>query len=229
MSSAPSIRTHGVALPWARRAPATWLRAIYARGLLPLLRLVFAPATVEHAASRSVAHDAPGPFVIVANHTSHVDTMLLMTTVPERIRRRVIVAAAADYFFTNRFTSLFSTVCIGAIPVDRSKVNRTTLDLCHQMLAEGHSLIIYPEGGRSSDPQVIQPFKPGAAWIARRAGVPVVPAHIEGASAVLPKGSSIPRRHEVRVRFGEPLVCGADEDARAFNDRVEAAVRSLAG
>ncbi len=234
MSQTPTpltMRTHGVALPWARRAPATWARALYARGALRVLRALFAPTTVE---GRSVLDDLAGvadehPVVFVANHTSHSDTMVLMTTLPERLRRRLVVAAAADYFFTNRFTALFSTACIGAIPVDRSKVNRTTLELCHELLGDGHSLLIYPEGGRSAHPEEMATFKPGAAWIARRATVDVVPVHLSGTADVLPKGRVLPRRHPVRVRFGTPLRCGEDEDARAFNRRIEAAVRALGG
>lgn len=230
MSSTPTIHTHGAALGWARRPPATWVRALYARGVLRLLRAAFAPTTVEGTAAlaaAAAATDAGDPVVIVANHASHSDTMILVTTLPAALRRRLIVAAAADYFFTNVLTSLFSTVCIGAIPVERSKVNRTTLELCHQLLADGHPLLIYPEGGRSSDSSVMQPFKPGAAWIARRAGVAVLPAHLTGTAEVLAKGSVVPRRHRVRVRFGDVLRCGPDEDARDFSQRIEAAVRSL--
>jgi len=229
MSSPNSIRTHGVALGWARRAPATWARAFYYLGVLRLLRLLFAPTSVEWPqGAMRLPVDPDRPLVIVANHASHVDTMVLGTTLPRAIRKRLVVAAAADYFFTNSLSSLISTVCIGAIPVDRTKVNRTTLELCQHLLGEGHVLLLYPEGGRSPDPAVIQPFKPGAAWIARRAGVAVLPVHLHGTGDVLAKGSSLPHRHRVRVRFGEPMQCEADEDARDFSARIEAAVRKLA-
>lgn len=194
-----------------------------------MLRALFAPTTVEWPQDASLLSvDPDQPLVIVANHTSHVDTMVLGTTLPRAIRKRLVVAAAADYFFTNPLSSLVSTVCIGAIPVERTKVNRTTLELCQHLLGEGHVLLLYPEGGRSPDPTVIQPFKPGAAWIARRGGVAVLPVHLHGTGDVLAKGSSIPHRHRVRVRFGEPLRCDADEDAREFSARIEAAVRQLA-
>jgi len=226
MSASPTVTTHGIGNAWARRAPATWARATYYGGALRLLRAGFAPTTVE--GLERIAAVGERPVIIVANHASHADTMILATALPTALRRRLVVAAAKDYFFTNRFTSTFSTVCIGAIPVDRTKASRLTLDLCHELLGAGHSLLIYPEGGRSDDPTTINPFKPGAAWIARRAGVGVLPVHLRGTADVLPKGASLPRRHPVRVRFGDLLELADGEDARDFNRRIEAAVRSLA-
>ncbi len=209
---------------WARRGPARWVRAIYRGVVLRGMRSTWAPTTV-HGTEHLDGLD--GPVVVVANHTSHADTMVLLTSLPRRVRRRIVVAAAADYFFTGRFTTLCSALFIGAIPVDRAKVSRSTLEECHRLLGEGWCLLIYPEGGRSADGEMA-PFKPGAAWIARRADVPVVPVHLDGVHRVLPKGRSWPRRHPVTVRIGAPLRAGDGEDARALNARVEATIRELA-
>ncbi len=73
------------------------------------------------------------------------------------------------------------------------------------------------------------PFKPGAAWIARRAGVPVVPAHLHGTDKVIGKGDSFPRRSPVRITYGAPLVLADGESAKEFGRRIEAAVRELGG
>jgi 1-acyl-sn-glycerol-3-phosphate acyltransferase len=167
-----------------------------------------------------------GPCVIVANHSSHADTMVIGNALPARIRRRLVVGAAADYFFTNLVTSTVSTVLVGAIPIDRDRVSRSTLDLCHRLLGEGWSLLLYPEGGRSPD-GAMSDFKPGAAWIARRAGVPVLPVHVRGTFDVLPKGRSVPHRAPVTVTFGELMTIADGEDARAFSARIEAAVAAL--
>ena len=134
---------------------------------------------------------------------------------------------AADYFFTGRFTSTLSALFIGAIPVDRTKVSRKTLEDCHRLLTDGWSLMLYPEGGRSTDGEIAE-FKAGAAWIARRAKVPVLPMHIAGARDVLPKGRRWPRRHPVTVSIGTPISVADGEDARGFNQRIENAVRALA-
>lgn len=209
---------------WSRRRTARFVRWWYVNVLLRLLRSTFAPTTVIGAERLDGVN---GPVVIVANHSSHADTMLVLLPLPRRLRRRVIVAAAADYFFTSRFTSTLSSLLIGAIPVDRTKVSRKTLEDCHRLLTDGWSLMLYPEGGRSTDGEIAE-FKAGAAWIARRAKVPVLPIHISGSRDVLPKGRKWPRRHPVTISIGTPISVADGEDARGFNRRIEAAVRALA-
>lgn len=208
---------------WARRRPARAVRSLYRGLVLRMMRNVWAPTTVE---GLERLDGTDGPVVVVANHTSHADTMVLLTSLPRRLRRRLVVAAAADYFFKGGVSGFFSSLLFGAIPVDRQGVSRSTLEECHQLLGSGWSLLIYPEGGRSPDGEM-QPFKPGAAWIARRAGVPIVPVHLDGVHGVLPKGRSWPRRRPVEVTVGEPMWVRPDEDARAFNRRVQARVEEL--
>jgi 1-acyl-sn-glycerol-3-phosphate acyltransferase len=208
---------------WARGAAALAIRSIYYGGVMRALRMVFAPTSVvglDH------LNGFDGPCVMVANHSSHADTMVISMALPTGLRRKLVVAAAADYFFTNHLTSTFSTIAIGAIPVDRNRVNRSTLDLCDRLLGEGWSLLLYPEGGRSIDGQMGE-FKPGGAWIARRAGVPVLPVHVRGTFDVMPKGRNLPRRSPVTVTFGELMTVADGEDARTFNKRIEAAVADL--
>ena len=200
------------------------LRGFYVEVVLRGLRAMLAPATVVGAAH---VERLAGPAVFAANHTSHVDTMTVLLALPRARRHRIIIAAAADYWFSNRVLAAWSTVFVGAIPVERDRVNRRTLEVCHDLLGREWSLLVYPEGGRSPA-GTIQDFKPGAAWIARRAGVAVVPVRIVGTSDVMPKGRRLPRRARVQVIFGEPMSVQKGEDARSFNDRIEAAVRALA-
>ncbi len=210
---------------FARTPAAVLARSAWVKGPLRGLRAIFAPTTVvgaEHVAS------IEGPVVVASNHASHADTMMILTTLPAALRRRMVLAAAADYFFANRVVGTYTAITVGAIPVERDKVGRSTLDLCHRLLGEGWSLTLFPEGGRSPDGQM-GPFKPGAAWIARRAGVPVVPVHLAGTFEVLGKGDSFPRRSPVRVSYGAPLHLAEGEDAKSFGRRVEAAVRELGG
>lgn len=207
---------------WARRPAARALRRVFLGAVLGPVRRLLVPTNVI-----ATGDSVPVPLVVVANHTSHVDTMVLLTRLPRAVRRRVMVAAAADYFFRTPAQARRNMLLLGAFPVDRSRVSRATLNECHHLLTSGWSVIIYPEGGRSTDGE-LQAFKPGAAWIAKRAGVAVLPVHIDGAYRILPKGATRPRRGHVTLRIGEPLSAGADEDARDFNRRVEAAVRALA-
>jgi 1-acyl-sn-glycerol-3-phosphate acyltransferase len=214
-------RAAAVDTDFARTGPARVARSIYTATVLRALRATFAPTTVTGAGRL-----AAGPYVFASNHASHADTMIIVTSLPGRLRRRVVVAAAADYFFPNRVTAVLTALFVGAIPVERDRVSRRTLDLCHRLLGEGWSLILYPEGGRSPDGE-IQEFRPGAAWMARRADVPVVPVRLDGTYDVMPKGRALPRRAPVRVTYGEPLVLADGEDARSFGRRIETAVRDL--
>ena len=171
--------------------------------------------------------DAAGPLIFAANHRSHIDTPLLLTSIPEPWRHRVVVGAAADYFFGTRFTAAASALVIGAIPVERQRVGRRSADLAAGLINVGWSLLIYPEGGRSPDGWG-QPFRGGAAYLSRRCGVPVVPAHISGTGRIMRKGHMLPRPATSIVTFGRPVVARDNERATRFAARIEAAVAGLA-
>ncbi len=168
-----------------------------------------------------------GPVVFAANHHSHVDTGLLLLTIPRRFRERAVVAAGADYFFDKRSKAILSALTINAVPIERLKVSRRSSDQLLALLADDWNLLIFPEGGRSPDGWG-QDFKPGAAFLASRRGCPIVPVHIDGTDQVLPKGASRPKRNACTVTFGNPIRPGADEDVRALGDRLGRAVAELA-
>jgi 1-acyl-sn-glycerol-3-phosphate acyltransferase len=164
--------------------------------------------------------------VFAANHASHVDAPLLLTSVPAPWRSRLVVGAAADYFFATRVTGALSALALGAIPIDRSRVNRRSADLASSLIDEGWSLLIFPEGGRSPDGWG-QPFRGGAAFLSIRSGVPVVPVHLDGTGAILGRGMKRPKPGRTKVTFGAPLMPREGEDARRFGERIEAAVAVL--
>ena len=168
-----------------------------------------------------------GPLIFAANHHSHVDTPLLLTSLPDRWRHKVVVAAAADYFFTNRWTSAASALAMGAFPIERTKVSRRSADEAAGLIAEGWSLLIFPEGGRSPDGWG-QGHRGGAAYLAARTGVPVVPIHLDGTGRIFAKGDKRPRPGSTTVTFGHPLVAGEGESSTRFAARIEAAVAALA-
>jgi 1-acyl-sn-glycerol-3-phosphate acyltransferase len=173
------------------------------------------------------------PVIFAANHHSHLDTPLVLTSLPKRFRRRAVVAAAADYFFTSPARSAVSALTIGAIPIERTRVNRRSADLAADLLGQGWSLVIFPEGGRSPDGWG-QDFRGGAAYLAFRTGRPVVPVYVEGTRRVLKKGAKYPtpvgspfvRGSGVQVAFGTPVWPGSD-DPRRFALRVQAAVAAV--
>ena len=209
---------------WARRWPARATRLV-------LLNAVIKPAAKALADPQFRGLDRlstlEGPAIFVANHHSHLDTPLLLSSIPEPWRNKMFVGAAADYFFGTPLTSALSALAIGAIPIERSKVSRRGADQAADLIDEGWSLTLFPEGGRSPDGWG-QEFRGGAAYLALRCGVPVVPVHIAGTGKILGKGMKYPKPAHTRLTFGHPMAATEDESSTAFNDRIEAAVAALA-
>lgn len=191
--------------------------------LFPAMRLV-APLTVEGTEHlRGV-----GPFIFAANHSSHLDAPVILAALPGRLRRRVRVAAAADYFFTNPVKGLLVSTMLNAFAFERKGPGcNASLDEAQQFLRDGQSVLIFPEGTRSPEGQM-QPFKRGVGTLALADGVPIIPIHIEGAHDAWPKEAFWPRRHQIVVRFGAPLCFAQPAEPLEVAARVERAVRNLA-
>jgi 1-acyl-sn-glycerol-3-phosphate acyltransferase len=209
---------------WSRRYPVRLARAMVLDNLTrPAARVLASPLV----RGEEYLNGLEGPVIFAANHASHVDTPLLLACLPLRFRHRTVVAAAADYFFDRRWKADLFAFLLGAIPIERTKVNRRSAALAAELLDDGWSLVIFPEGGRSPDGWA-QPFRGGAAYLAVRTGRPVVPVHLEGTRHILPKGRSGIHRARTTVTFGTPLRPDEGEDAREFGPRIEAAVATLA-
>ncbi len=209
---------------WARRLPARMARAAIVDGPM---RLVVSGLAAPDRRGQDRLGALEGPAIFAANHHSHLDTPLLLTSIPEPWRHKLIVGAAADYFFGTRVTSVLSSLVIGAVPIERSKVSRRSADQAAELVNDGWSLLLFPEGGRSPDGWG-QPFRGGAAYLAQKTGRPVVPIHLEGTGRILRKGRSLPRASTTSVTFGRPLSPRDDENATRFAARVEAEVAALA-
>jgi 1-acyl-sn-glycerol-3-phosphate acyltransferase len=213
---------------WARKFPARVARAMIVDDILrPVAHLLARPEVT----GLDRLDDLDGPVIFVANHNSHLDTTLLLATIPERWRHKTVVAAAADYFFPTRVKGAVSALTIGAIPMERNKVDRRSADLAAELLADGWSVVIFPEGGRSPDGWTTT-FRGGAAYLALRRDRPVVPVHLEGTRKVWKRGEKLPtpidRKSAVRVTFGAPMWPEKGETSRRFAGRIEAAVATLA-
>ena len=209
---------------WARRDPARLARGLLVEAVgRPVVRAVASPRV----GGLDRLEDVGGPVVFAANHASHADTPLLLTVLPERFRHRTAVAAGADYFFDARWKAHWWAFAINAIPVERTRVSPRSTRLALEVLEDGWSLVIFPEGGRSPDGWG-QPHRAGAAYLAVRTGAPVVPVHLEGTRRLLRKGARLPRPAATSVTFGRPLRPGAGEDARQLAARIERAVDALA-
>lgn len=209
---------------WARKYPARFIRVVMLNAVMrPVVELFASPTII----GTDRLADVDGAVVFAANHHSHADTPLMMTSIPEPWRNRLFIGAAADYWFTNRITSPLSALFVGAIPVERQRVSRRAIDTSLQLLRDDWSMLIFPEGARSSDGYA-RPFTSGAAFLSSHADVPVVPVYIEGTNKVLPKGRTFPRKAPTTVVFGSPMRVAEGEDTKTFAARIQRAVAELA-
>ena len=205
--------------PWAR-ATRQFLLTTVTR---PALQIIAKP--IVDGTDRLTGVD--GPLIFAANHASHLDTSLILVTLPKRFREKTVVAAGADYFFDKRWKAAWWSLAIGAIPVERTKVSRNSAALATELLSGGFNLVIFPEGGRTPDGWM-RSFRGGAAFLALRTGLPVVPMFVGGTRSILGKGSKRLRPSKSRVVFGSPMRPDDGEDAREFSVRLQRAVEILA-
>jgi 1-acyl-sn-glycerol-3-phosphate acyltransferase len=208
---------------WARMAPVRAVREfIQVVGVKNVMRRELAIEVYGLDELRQLT----GPALILANHASHLDTAVLLSTLPTKRRRRTAVAVAGGYFFDSRLRTGASAITFNAFPIEQSDgaLSRTPAEL----LAKGWSVVIFPEGTRSRD-GFVGPFQIGAAEIAVKSQVPVIPVGILGTYAAMPRGSNwpVPGRPRVSVRYGSPIRSRPDELPEDLTQRIFDAVKQL--
>ena len=211
-------------VPWARSWVARVVRANFQRFILNPMMDFYAR---RRASGREKLAAVKGPVILVANHTSHMDTPVILAALPRKLRKRTAVAAAADYFYRvplvgHAVTLAFNTVAVerkggGVVPDAASQVGK--------LVHDGWSLLVYAEGTRSRDGTVGR-LRSGAAVLAAEEGLPIVPVYVSGTFPVMPKGRRWARRapggkrHEIAVHFGPAVHPGADEHRTDVMERV---------
>lgn len=219
----PPAKTTVFPTDWSRRRPARYAREVAQKGALePLMR----SQVRRRVEGLDVLSRLEGPVIFAANHASHLDTPLILLSLPDGWRRRTAVAAAADYFFDTWWRAVGSAIVFNTFPIDRRGGSMATTP--GEVLADGWSLVIFPEGTRSKDGWVGR-FQLGAAYLAVEHGVPVVPVAHRGTFAAMPRGQGWPSagRRQLTIRFGEPLHPAADDTPRTFAPRIRDAVAAL--
>jgi 1-acyl-sn-glycerol-3-phosphate acyltransferase len=172
-----------------------------------------------------------GPFVLAANHCSHLDALALGAALIPRHRERAFPIAAGDVFFQTKVTSTFSAIMLNALPMWRKNCGPHALaDLRRKLQEERAIFIIFPEGGRSRNGSMM-PFKHGLGMLVAEVNIPVVPCGLVGTFDALPPHRTLPRLRAIKLIIGNPL-----EFASTANDRngwsqiaaiVESSVRDL--
>ncbi|MGH9140663.1 MAG: lysophospholipid acyltransferase family protein, partial [Vicinamibacterales bacterium] len=222
---------------WTRGIAARAIRRLnLATWILPLAR-IFAWTRVE---GLDHLRDLDGPVIFASNHQSFMDGPVIMAALPARWRYRLSPAMAKEMFaahffpaqhgwrssFTNSLNYYLAVLLFNAFPLPQREAGaRQTLRYIGELLADRHSLLIFPEG-RRSETGAIDAFRPGIGMIASRLGAAVVPVRIDGLQHVLGVGWHMARPGRVRVAFGAPLRL-VGEDYEALTRTVESAVRAL--
>ena len=222
---------------WNRRMPIRAMRAVsQSLFLLPLTR-VFAWIKVEGLQN---LHGLKGPVIFAANHQSHMDGPVVLAALPGRWRRRVATAMAKEFFkphffpeqhtrkqwFTNSLNYWLSAAFFNTFPLPQRETGaRQTLRYAGELIGEGFSVLIFPEGKRT-DHGEIAPFRPGVAMMASRLDVPVIPVRLQGIDRVLHRTWKMAKPGRVTVSFGAPIRLSGDNYVD-LTVQVENAVRNL--
>lgn len=182
------------------------------------------PLTVE---GQDTLRQLDSPLLIIANHTSHFDTVIVLHLLPNKIYDRTAVVAAADRMYRERIKGMWHSLRYNAFPISRGG-GRKALAYSQWLLTHNWSLLIFPEGRRSRTGELL-PFHGGPAILALSQNVPVLPIYIEGAHRILPPGERYSRPAPVHVRIGQPLRFPEGTQIGEAKSMMEDAVRGLAG
>jgi 1-acyl-sn-glycerol-3-phosphate acyltransferase len=174
---------------------------------------------------------ASTPYILIANHSSHLDAMSLGAMLRGPAARRAFALAAGDVFFGSVRASAFAAWAVNALPVWRKRTSSKDLNGLRERLEEdGLVYILFPEGTRSRNGEMGR-FLPGIGALVAGGPVPVVPCYLEGAYACWPAGRKFPRPGKLRLRIGTPLEFSAIANDKAgwmdIARQCEASVRAL--
>jgi 1-acyl-sn-glycerol-3-phosphate acyltransferase len=212
-------------LPWAR----SWLAGVARENFL---RFVLGPMMDFYARRRATGREKlsalKGPVILVANHASHMDTPVILSALPRKLRKRTAVAAAADYFYKNRLVASLVALIFNTVPIER-RGGGMSKDGSHldTLLDQGWNLLLYPEGTRSRG-GIPGRVRRGAAVLAAAHNLSIVPIRVTGTGETMPPGrlwpkrlhgKVLPKRHRIEVSFGEPI--RPTGDATALIERVQ--------
>ena len=213
----------------------SWARCGYARAARAgILRFILGPMidvyTRRPIVQRDVFEDLPSPVIFVSNHSSHLDTPTILRALPRKWRNRTAVTAAADYFYKKRWKANGVALMFNTVPLGRTGggLSSGATDHVDKLIEKGWNLVMFPEGTRSRDGEIGK-LRSGAAVIAAQHGIPIVPIHVRGTHDAMPPGQNWPkrkrgrffsRRHQLEVRFGQPIFPQSEENRREVMEEI---------
>jgi 1-acyl-sn-glycerol-3-phosphate acyltransferase len=178
------------------------------KGLMPLLLRLVGVKTIRRTNFKEAKQ-----FIIVANHNSHVDTMVLLSSLPMSELKRTHPVATATYFGKKKWLELLSNLFVNTVLIQRREEKSPetdqgkALEQLMKKLEQGHSLIFFPEGSRG-EPEQMQAFKKGIGVLLQKfPHIPFIPVYLKGMGKILPKGSILPVPYDAQVYFGDPTFC----------------------
>ena len=167
--------------------------------------------------------------VYFANHTSHLDAVVIWSSLPQRVRVLTRPVAAKDYWTAGPIRRHLARRVFNAILIDRTeiKVHQSPVDLMIREIGNQYSLIVFPEGGRS-DGRDVGEFKSGLYYLCKkRPDLELIPVHIDNMNRILPRGEVLPVPMLSCLTFGPPLWLEAGEPKSDFLERARRALRRL--
>lgn len=219
----------------SHRAARKFIRRFIAR---PFIASIVSASVEGH---ESVA-GLEGAFIVVGNHSSHLDAPMMFTLLPKDITRNLATGAAADYFYRRRFISRLTALFFNTYPIERKgKVRMRSgrglktqegpspaAGMTGRLLKAGIPILIFPEGTRSRDGRMGE-FKAGAAALSQKLGVPIVPVALIGGHDAMPVGAYWPKpgRPRVKLVIGSPMNAEEGESVDHYNVRIKASVAAM--
>lgn len=210
-----------------------------------LIRPVIASVVSTSVEGEANVAGLDGAYIVVGNHTSHLDAPMMFCLLPDHITERLATGAAADYFYRRRFVSRVTALLFNTYPVERRGKGHAPLKgvkgrgtdekgrgpaagMTGRLLRAGIPILIFPEGTRSRDGHM-GTFKTGAAALSKKLDVPMVPVALIGGHEAMPVGSFWPKpgRPRVKAVIGKPLSAREDETVEEFNERVRLTVATM--
>ncbi len=180
------------------------------------------------------------PFLLIANHISHLDAIVLTLALPWHVRKRLAIAAAADSFeewdstnaplkekLERKIMTPLAVLCLNIFPFQRYAGIKKSLEYTGSLMDKGWSVLIFPEGKLSQD-GTVKDFKSGVGLLVKELDVQVVPAKITGVYEIMDYRFQWPQKHgNVTIRFGDPISFSPDDTYEGIAKRLEYEVRFL--